>query len=118
MLGARWTSPRVQNDGYGVGNAWAVAFPCSSCQSGVLVEPKASTGQAKPRPSFDFHVYSEGSSFEHKRGMETLLEAAMDNSDDEDLNGPKNDWSSAEDQLMKGVYWQNNLSARAARRPR
>ena len=50
--------------------------------------------------------------------METLLEAAMDNSDDEDLNDPENEWSSAEDQLMKGVYWQNFLSARAARRPR
>ena len=49
--------------------------------------------------------------------MEALLEAAMDNSDDEDLNDPKNDWSSVEDQLMKGVYWQTPLSARAARRP-
>ena len=36
-----------------------------------------------------------------------LLEAAMDNSDDEDLNDPKNDYSSAEDQLMKGVYCQH-----------
>ena len=52
--------------------------------------------------------------------METLLEAAMDNSDDEDLNDPENEctWSSAEDKLMKGVHWQNFLSARAARRPR
>ena len=50
--------------------------------------------------------------------METLLEAAMDNSDDEDLNDPENEWSSAEDQLMKGVHWQSVLSARAARRPR
>ena len=49
---------------------------------------------------------------------EQLLEAAMDNSDDEDLNDPENDYSSAEDQLMKGVYWQNFLFARAARRPR
>ena len=63
---ARGTSPRVQNDGYGVDNAWAVAFPCSSCQSGVLVESKAYTGQAKPRPSFDFHIYSEGA-----RGLNT-----------------------------------------------
>ena len=31
-------------------------FPCSSCQSGVLVESKAYTGQSKPRPSFDFNV--------------------------------------------------------------
>ena len=30
----------------------------------------------------------------------------MDNSDDEDLNDPENEWSSAEDQLMKGAYWQ------------
>ena len=50
--------------------------------------------------------------------METLLEAAMDNSDDEDLNDPENEWSSAEDQLMKGVHWQTFLSARAAQRPR
>ena len=42
----------------------------------------------------------------------------MDDSDDEDLNDPKNDWSSADDQLMKGVYGQNHLSARVARRPR
>ena len=52
-----------------------------------------------------------------KRGAEALLDAAMDNSDDEDLNDPENDWSSAEDQLMKGVYWQKFLSLRAARRP-
>ena len=50
--------------------------------------------------------------------MVTLLEAAMDNPDDEDSNDPENDWSSAEDQLMKGVYWQKFLSARAAQRPR
>ena len=53
-------------------------------------------------------VFSRGGSpFECKRGMETLLKAAMDNSDDEGLNDPKNDWSSAKDQLMKGAYWQN-----------
>ena len=52
--------------------------------------------------------------------MEMLLEAAMDDSDhdDEELNDPENDWSSAEYQLMKGAYWQSFLSARAARRPR
>ena len=49
---------------------------------------------------------------------EQLLEAAMDNSDEEDLNDPENDYRSAEDQLMKGVSWQKFLSARAARRPR
>ena len=42
----------------------------------------------------------------------------MDDSDEEDFNDPKNDYSSAEGQLMKGVYWQKFLSARAARRPR
>ena len=53
-----------------------------------------------------------------KQGTQALLDAAMDNSDDGDLNDPENDWSGAEDQLMKGAYWQNFLSPRAARRPR
>ena len=51
-----------------------------------------------------------------KRGAGALLDAAKDNSDDGDLNDPENDWSSAEDRLMKGDYWQKNLSPRAARR--
>ena len=92
MPGAHWASPQVQNDGYGVANVWAVAFPCSSSQSGVS---RPILGSPNPDPVLTF-TFILSSSFDG----EQLLEAAMDNSDKEDLNSPENDHRSAEGQVV------------------